>query len=387
MRQQAASQAEEHALRTAAEESSRRSNEFLATLAHELRNPLAPIQNALEIMKLTSKPELLQQAQETIERQTKHMVHLVDDLMDISRITQGKVELRKEHILLKDILHHAVETAQPLIEKRNHHLNITLPDEPIWLNADAIRISQIFSNLLNNAAKYTDEGGQIELVVENTDKKVIISIRDNGIGIPEHMISHIFDMFLQVDNSLERSQGGLGIGLTLVKNLVKMHEGSITVHSKGLGKGSLFSVTLPLVNVQKTVTSEVQKPQQEALSSLRLLVVDDNQASAQTLGWMMEIFGHEIRLAHNGPNAIEIAHNYRPDAVLLDIGLPGMNGYDVCKAMRADPMMKDVVIIAQTGWSQDEHRRLSEEAGFNYHLVKPVDMNNLQQILSNISQK
>ncbi len=365
-----------------------RKDEFLAMLAHELRNPLAPIHNALHIMKLTKDADIRRQSEETIERQLKHMVHLVDDLTDISRITQGKIELRKEKMQFKDAFDHAVETAQPLITQRGHTLTIALPDEAVWLEADPARISQIFSNLLNNAAKYTDNGGHIKVKAQLDAGWLVISISDDGIGIATHMLPRIFDMFSQVDSSLERTQGGLGIGLTLVKSLVEMHGGTINAHSDGLKKGSEFTICLPVVSaLEKESAENTDKATHEELpSSLRMLVVDDNEASAKTIGWMMELLGQEVRTAYNGRDAIEIARTYHPQVILLDIGLPGMNGYEVCKAMHSDPSLKNSVFIAQTGWGQSEHRQRSKEAGFDHHLVKPIDLKVLEELLSKITQ-
>lgn len=370
-------------------EADQRKNEFLAMLAHELRNPLAPIRNALYAMRMSRDADIRQQGEETIERQLKHMVHLVDDLMDISRITQGKIELRKETISLNDAINQAVETAQSLIQQRHQTLSIDLPEIPIWLNADFSRISQIFANLLNNAAKYTNDKGHIELEARRDNDKAVIIVRDDGIGIPADMVPRIFDMFLQVDSSLERAQGGLGIGLTLVKNLVEMHGGTIEVESRGTGKGSEFKVTLPSIESPGESATKLNQEvgQQKSARQLNILIVDDNIESAKTLGWMVEdIFGHKAALAHNGADAIEHARNHHPDIVLLDIGLPGMNGYEVCKAMKATPGMEQATFIAQTGWGQAEHRQRSKEAGFHFHLVKPLDLQQLEGLITEISE-
>lgn len=367
-------------------EADHRKDEFLATLAHELRNPLAPISNALQVMKMTDRPEMRKQAEDTIERQLNHMVHLVDDLMDVSRITQGKIELRKEKIELGSILQCAIETVQPLIKQRGHSFSLELPKETIWLEADSARISQIFSNLLSNSVKYTNNGGTIVMSAEPVGQMVEIAIKDNGIGIPPDMLPEIFKMFLQVDASLERSQGGLGIGLTLVKSFVEMHGGTVEARSEGQGKGSEFIVRLPITeNLSVTANQNISVGGMEGLSSLRVLVVDDNEASAKTMGWMMEFYGHEIKIAHDGPSAIKTALEYRPSIILLDIGLPGMNGYEVCKAMRLEPSLKNAILIAQTGWGQPEHRQRSKEAGFNHHLTKPVDIKTLEKLLKDIS--
>ena len=366
----------------------RRKNEFLAMLAHELRNPLAPMSNALYMLKNSAEPSVRQQVEETIDRQLKHMVHLVDDLMDISRITQGKIELRKQVIPLKDALDLAAETAQAIIHARGHTLNIQLPPEPVYLDADASRLAQIFANLLNNAAKYTDNGGRIEVGAQHLGDKVVIHVKDNGIGIPEHMISSIFEMFHQVDSSLERAQGGLGIGLTLVKSLVEMHGGSIEAKSKG--EGSEFIVTLPTAAPPQLLATPVRPAPEERkdVAALKVLIVDDNIESAKTLGWMIgDVFGHQVQLGHDGKAALEYMQTATPDVVLLDIGLPGMNGYEVCKAMTELPTTKDTVFIAQTGWGQSEHRRRSQDAGFHYHLVKPVNIDELEKLLQQFTAR
>jgi signal transduction histidine kinase/DNA-binding response OmpR family regulator len=364
-------------------EADHRKDEFLAMLAHELRNPLAPIRNALHIMKRSPTLDMQKEAHETIENQIQHMIHLVDDLMDVSRITQGKIELRRETISLHDALHHAIETARPLIDQRNHKLRVEINAAPLWVHADATRISQIFSNLLNNASKYTNDGGEIIFSCEEVDGQARIIVQDNGIGIPSTMLNRIFDLFAQVDSSLERAQGGLGIGLTLVKNLTEMHNGHIVAESEGINKGSRFLVHLPLT---QTATKQPEAYKADALlphaeQPLRVLVVDDNEASAKTMGWMIELAGHETQLVNNGIQALEVAQTFQPSVVLLDIGLPGMNGYDVCRQMRQQPQLKDTMFIAQTGWGQEEHRRRSKEAGFHHHLVKPIDLAMLQELL------
>ncbi len=367
------------------QEADRRKDEFLAMLAHELRNPLAPIRNALYVMKLSNDPNMRQQAEDTIERQLKQMVHLVDDLMDVSRITQGKIELRKERIQLAAAIQHAAETAQSLLRQRDHHLHIQLPKQPIWLEADVARISQIFSNILNNAAKYTNPGGKISVEAELLGDKVTITVSDNGIGIPPDMLTHIFDMFSQVDSSLERAQGGLGIGLTLVKSLVEMHGGTIEAQSRGLNEGSSFTVTLPVAHTEEEAPAAETPPVETPAARLKVLVVDDNEASAKTLGWMIELFGHEVHMAHDSYQALTLADAILPDVILLDIGLPNMNGYEVCKTIRAKDALKHTVLIAQTGWGQSEHRQRSREAGFNHHLVKPIDMKTLQELIGSIA--
>jgi signal transduction histidine kinase/DNA-binding response OmpR family regulator len=364
------------------QEADQRKNEFLALLAHELRNPLAPIRNALYVMRHSKDIELQEKAQETIERQLNHMVHLVDDLMDVSRITQGKIELRKQAVSLPDVLAQAVEAVEPLMKKYHHSLTLSVPETPLWLEADATRLVQVFSNLLNNAAKYTNEGGQIRCIVKADGQEVEISIIDNGTGIPSHMLPRIFELFLQIDSSIERAQGGLGIGLTLVKKLVEMHDGRITAHSQGLQQGSEFRIRLPLIEPPARQEKTAAVVEEGPAKTLRVLVVDDNEASAKTMGWMMEMLGHQVRLAHDGPTAITLANSYKPDVVLLDIGLPGMNGYEVCMALKQEPSCQNTIFIAQTGWGQKEHRDRSRQAGFDHHLVKPVDLETLKDIVT-----
>ncbi len=370
----------------------KRKDEFIAMLAHELRNPLAPIRNSVDVITRTEDEKLQSEAVHTIERQLDHMVHLVDDLLDVSRISQNKIELRREDISLQNVLAHAVETAQPLIQKLKHKLNVNIPEEPIYLNADFSRISQIFSNLLNNAAKYTDKGGTIELNVKRAGAHIIVSVKDNGIGINPEMLSSIFDMFSQIDSSLERTHGGLGIGLTLVKKMVEMHGGNVEARSGGANKGTEFIVTLPVLPAS---TSKAQKQENKPASAAstdkanhyKVLIVDDNEASAKTMGWAMELYGHDVKLAHDGLKAIEAAKEYKPDVILLDIGLPGMNGYDVCAALRNDPELRNAKIIAQTGWGQKEHLERSKQAGFDNHLVKPIDIKELMKIISGLNSK
>lgn len=368
-------------------EADRRKDEFLAMLAHELRNPLAPIRNAVNILKMSPDKAIRSQLEDTIDRQIEHMVHLVDDLMDVSRITQGKIDLRREPIKLQDAINHAIETSDPLIQHHRHRLAVALPDTPIWLDADFGRLSQIFSNLLNNAAKYTNDKGVIEISAREAGTSAVIRVRDNGIGIPENMLQRIFDIFSQVDSSLERSHGGLGIGLTLVKSLVEMHGGTISVASSGNNTGSEFTVTMPtLAAYEASPVAEAEYEQPKTGRMLRVLVVDDSEAAAKTMGMMIELSGHEIRIAHDGAAAIELARSYRPEVVLMDIGLPGMNGYEICKIMKDDPLHSNTIFIAQTGWGQDEHRKRSQEAGFEHHLVKPVDMYDLEKLLNECSK-
>lgn len=370
------------------QEADRRKDEFLAVLAHELRNPLAPIKSAIGVLRMNTDEELRSQLEDTIERQADHMVHLVDDLMDVSRITQNKIELRKGTVDLQEAIHHAVETSGPLIKQHQHRLVTDIPDEPIWVDADFSRLSQIFSNLLNNAAKYTDNGGIIVVDVRSDGRLAVISVKDNGIGIPEDKVQSIFDMFSQVDNSLERSHGGLGIGLTLVKKLVGMHGGNIGVFSSGTGMGSEFVVTLPtLAEKAEHADNTILHMEPNAGKPLNVLIVDDNAALAQIMELTVKLLGHNTCIAFDGISAIELAREFRPEVVLMDIGLPGMNGYDVCKVMKKDPLFAHTVFVAQTGWGQAEHRKRSQEAGFDHHLVKPASMKDLQDVINSYSER
>lgn len=370
-------------------ESDRRKDEFLAMLAHELRNPLAPIKGAVDALKMNTDEEIRSQLEDTIERQTNHMVHLVDDLMDVSRITQNKIELRKEKIELSNIISHAIETSHPLIRQHRHRLITDIPDNAIWMEADFSRLSQIFSNLLNNAAKYTDAEGVIEIRVRNTGNSAVISVKDNGIGIPEDKLQSIFDMFSQVDNSLERSHGGLGIGLTLVRKLVEMHGGTISALSAGAGTGSEFVVTLPTSSeqVEHMNDNRVYESSDVSENPLRIMIVDDNESLVQVMELTVKLLGHNTCLATDGVSAIERAREFRPEIVLMDIGLPGMNGYDVCKIMKKDPLFANTLFVAQTGWGQEEHRKRSQEAGFEHHLVKPASMKDLQEVINSYNEK
>ncbi len=365
-----------------------RKNEFLAILAHELRAPLAPLGNALQLFSMPDvSEEVMVGSREIMNRQLKQMVRLVDDLMDISRITSGKVELRLEYITLTDVIKAAVETIDPVIKERKHALSIDLGNEPIMLHADTIRLAQVFGNLLNNAAKYTNVGGNIEVKAWQEDDQAVIAIRDNGIGIEADMIPKIFDIFVQINESSAQTKGSIGIGLSLVKNLVALHNGTIEAYSEGLGKGSIFTVHLPLVKALKKprFSKEITSTKSDSTNLLhRILVIDDNIASAKTMSWLLEFSGHEVRYAYDGKDAINIAKSFSPDVVLLDIGLPVMNGYEICKTMKAEPLLKNTIFIAQTGWGQEEHKRLSKEAGFDYHLVKPLDIQELNTILQSI---
>jgi len=362
----------------------RRKNEFLATLAHELRNPLAPMSNMLEVVKRAEGDnEIVHRAHETLERQLGQMVRLVDDLLDLNRITHDRLELRKSEVELSSVIQQAVEVARPLIDAAGHKLTIDLPAEPIYLNADRARLAQVFGNLLNNSCKYTRPAGTLSVSAEQLDGEVVVRVKDNGAGIPPDKLDSIFDMFMQVDGSSERSQGGLGIGLTLVKRLTEMHGGSIEARSEGEGQGSEFIVRLPVLSRP----AQVAQPGAQNLEAppRRILIVDDNRDSADSLAMLFDITGNETYMAHDGEEAIAAIEQYRPEVVLLDIGLPKLTGHDVCRWIREKPWGKNIVVIALTGWGQDDDRRRSEQAGFNGHLVKPVDYDKLLELLSTLT--
>ena len=369
-------------------EQDQRKDNFLATLAHELRNPLAPIRNGLQIMKMAGDDrQAVDEARALMERQVTHMVRLIDDLMDVSRITRNKLELRRERVDLAVIVRNAVETIRPLIEASDHELSITVPARPIYLDADVTRLSQVFSNLLNNAAKYTEPGGNIALVVERQGGDVVVTVRDNGVGIPPEMLPDVFDMFTQVDRSPARTQGGLGIGLSLVKTLVEMHGGSVEARSEEHLRGSEFVVSLPTIKAE-SVQIEAREAEKgmNATTALRILVVDDNVDSARTLARLLKLLGHETCMAHDGGQAVEVAERHRPQLMLLDIGLPVMNGYEVARAIREQTWGREVAIVALTGWGQEDDRRRSKEAGIDRHLVKPMDPTILEKLVSEMSR-
>ena len=370
----------EEALRQA----DRRKDEFLATLAHELRNPLAPMRNALQVMQLASKDAaVVARAREMMERQMRQVVRLVDDLLDVSRITRGKLELRKQRVDLAAVVRTAVETSRPLIEAANHELTVTLPPRPIFVEGDPMRLAQVFSNLLNNAAKYTERGGKIGLTAERQGSDAVVVVRDTGLGIPVEMLGQVFELFTQVDRTLEKAQGGLGIGLTLVRRLVEMHGGSVEARSEGYGHGSEFVVRLPAVLVAP-VPDEASGQDDSPSVRRRLLVVDDNRDSAISLGMMLQLMGNEVRTAHDGLEAVQAAEVFHPHVALLDIGLPRLNGYEAARRIREQPWGRDVVLIAVTGWGQEEDRRRSKEAGFDFHMVKPVEPAALEKLLAGL---
>ena len=365
-------------------ETDRRKDEFLATLAHELRNPLAPIRNGLELLKLAGEQEpVVEKARAMMERQLTQMVRLVDDLMDVSRISRGTLELRKERMPLVDVVNSALEATRPLARQMGHTVSVTLPTQPLLVEVDYTRLAQVFINLLNNAAKYSNRGGHIELVVEQQGGDVVVTVQDTGIGIGDDQLLRIFEMFTQVDSALEKSQGGLGIGLALVKRLVELHGGVVEATSNGPGQGSAFVVRLPIVvDTSPQLGVVVESVTAAAQASMRVLIVDDNRDAADSLETVLRGAGHDTRTAYDGHACLETAEEFRPDVIVLDIGLPTMNGYDVCRRIRASPWGRAIIVIAATGWGQDDDLRLAREAGFDHHMLKPVDPQALMAVLS-----
>jgi PAS domain S-box-containing protein len=362
----------------------RRKDEFLATLAHELRNPLAPIQNGLQIMRLAGDDHIaVEQARAMMERQMQHFVRLVNDLLDLSRINTGKMELHRKRIELADVVQSALETSDPLIKELDHELIVTVPDGPLYVDADKTRLVQVLCNLLTNAAKFSERGGRIWLTAEQQGSEAVVSVRDTGVGIPPQMLPKVFEVFTQVDRSLEKSHGGLGIGLSIVRRLVEMHGGIVEAKSEGPGTGSEFIIRLPVVlSLVQGEEHDGDKPKPaRPAAERRILVVDDNEDSARSLAMLLELMGNEVRIAHDGLEALAAAAAYRPDLMLLDLGMPRLNGYDACRRIREQPWGKGMLIAALTGWGQEEDRRRSQEAGFDHHLIKPVDQHALEKLL------
>lgn len=362
-------------------EADRRKDEFLATLAHELRNPLSPIHNAVHILKRTSAHEapLL----DLIERQTRHLVRLVDDLLEVSRITRGQIELRKENLAADVVVRQALECCRPLIDKKRHRLITRLPAEPLWIFGDPVRLVQIMSNLVNNAAKYTPPGGVIEVEAARQGDEAIFCVRDNGMGVAPKMLPRLFELFMQIDAGAAHSEGGLGIGLALVRKLVEMHGGRVEARSEGIGRGSEFRVHLPLTKAPPETSREgsgVVKTE----AGRRILVVDDVRDLADSLAMVLETSGAVVRVAYDGPAALELFAAFEPDAVLMDLGMPEMDGYETARRLRRLPGGENVMLVALTGWGQDEDRRRAEEAGFDKHLVKPVDVEALESLLAEL---
>jgi PAS domain S-box-containing protein len=364
-------------------EADRRKDEFLAMLAHELRNPLSSINNAVQLFGRLETEEELLWAKEVVLRQVKHLARLIDDLLDVSRITRGKIGLRKEPLNLSPVVSSAVEAVRPLLEERKHELSVSLINGGLRLDADPLRLEQILVNLLTNAAKYTDAGGRISLTARHVGKDVVITVRDSGMGISSELLTRVFDLFAQGDRTMARSEGGLGIGLTLVQKLVEMHGGTVAAASDGAGKGSEFTVRLPALEEPAVQgTSQRKNLPRVARQSSRVLVVDDNIDTATGLARFLKLLGHDVRVAYDGPTAIEVARAHSPEIILLDIGLPGMDGYEVVMRLREEECCRDSLIIAASGYGKDEDRRRSREAGFDHHLVKPVDLDALMNLFS-----
>jgi signal transduction histidine kinase len=384
--------AERKRLENALMAADQRKDEFLAMLSHELRNPLAPIRNAVEIMGLKPLDDPhLRHCRDVIERQVEHLSRLVDDLLDVSRITRGRLKLQKKPVEVATFVARAIETAKPLFDERRQRLHVSMPEERLIVDGDLTRLSQIVGNLLNNAAKYTPDSGQISLRIETARSRgggadeVMIRVKDNGTGIPPEMLPEVFDLFTQVDQALDRSHGGLGIGLALVRRLVEMHGGSVEGHSDGIGHGSEFFVRLPCrierVDVKGAPGSAGDAIKRPVIRR-RVLVVDDNEDSAETLALALQLEGCDVETAHGGQEALELAERFLPEMVLLDIGMPGMDGYEVARSIRAQPWGADMLLVAQTGWGQEEDRRRTREAGFDAHMTKPLDHSRLMSLMA-----
>lgn len=380
---------EDEELRRRAEDlagADRRKDQFLAMLAHELRNPLAPIRNAVELMRqVETQDPSFQPSREMVERQVKTLARLVDDLLDVSRISQGSIRLRKEVVDLGAVVERAIEAARPLIEARGHTLTVRLPTDPVRLEADPTRLEQVVANLLNNAAKFTMPGGRIQVTARLDQSEAVVRVKDNGIGVPPNVLDRVFEPFVQSEGSLARSEGGLGIGLTLARSLVEMHGGSIEAHSPGLGQGSEFVVRMPARVPAGRAAPPLPEPTAPfAARALRVLVVEDNLDTAESLSALLRLWGHDVRVVHDGLSAVDAAHEQHPEVVLLDIGLPGLDGYQVAKKLRDDHELEGALLVAMTGYGQPDDRRRSREAGIHHHFVKPVEPFVLRTLLSNL---
>ncbi|MDQ2915113.1 MAG: ATP-binding protein [Chloroflexota bacterium] len=360
----------------------RRKDEFLAMLGHELRNPLAPVTTALQIMRIhENEPSRVARSREIVERQIEHMTRLIDDLLDVSRITRGKIELREQPLLLSSVIERAVESARPLIDERGHRIVLDLPSEPVTFLADPARLSQVFANLLNNAAKYTDVGGRIWVRARVEGNDLVVGVRDDGPGLTKDLRKHAFELFMQGPQTRARARGGLGIGLTLVRRLVELHGGTVDALSDGPGHGTEFLVRLPLRLPPVVDGAAPAAPVAAVGPRRRILVVDDNVDAAEALGELLRDYGHEVATAHDGTQALDHARLHRPEIVLLDISMPEMDGYEVAKRVRGELGLGDALLIAITGYGEDRHRRLAREAGFDHHVTKPVDASKLEELL------
>ena len=359
----------------------RRKDEFLATLSHELRNPLAPIRTAIELIRMAGPDaDLIEKARATMERQLSHLVRITDDLLDVSRITQNKVQLRRGTVDLRSVLHSAIEATRPLLDAQGQSLELELPRLPLWVEADFTRLAQVFSNLLNNATKYTERGGQIRVAAGMDDGTATVVVSDTGVGIPESMVTRIFDMFTQVQEFRDRTQGGLGIGLTLAKRLVELHGGTIEASSAGPGCGSTFTVQIPAAAVAGTAMPPFASGIEPRQKECRVLVAEDNPDAAEMMRLMLSFKGHDVRVATNGLQAVAVAERFDPHIGFIDIGMPGMDGYEAARRIR-DLLGRRVMLVALTGWGQDEDKRRSREAGFDHHLTKPPEPEVLDRLI------
>jgi PAS domain S-box-containing protein len=355
-------------------------DEFLATLSHELRNPLAPIRSALEVMRIArGDPDTVERARATMERQLLHLVRITDDLLDVARITQRKMELRRERIDLRAVLHTAIEAGRPAIDARSQRLTVDLPAEPLWAEADGTRLAQVFSNLLNNAAKFTDHGGHVHVHAAAEGGLASVTVADTGIGIPPDLMPTIFDMFTQLQRFRDRTHGGLGIGLTLARRLVELHGGSIAASSDGEGRGSTFRVVLPLVP-ERVDAPRTAPPDQRVVPAVRVLIADDNPDAVEMMQLLLTLLGHSVRVAADGLAAVDLAREFEPQIAFLDIGMPRMDGYEAARQIR-DRLGPRVVLVALTGWGQDDDKRRSRQAGFDHHLTKPPDPELVEQLI------
>jgi signal transduction histidine kinase/ActR/RegA family two-component response regulator len=362
-------------------EADRRKDEFLATLAHELRNPLAPMRNVLEILRLKElRDPQLHWARDVLQRQVGHMTQLVDDLLEVSRITQGKLQLRLQPVELEPLVQAALETVRPALQAAEHRFELVLPQQPVWLQADPVRLTQVLVNLLGNAVKYTPQGGHVALCTRCEGAEVVIDVADNGIGIAAEHLARVFEMFSQLEPALERAHGGLGIGLALVRGLVALHGGTISASSPGLGLGSVFTVRLPLLK-SEPVADEPEPDLPGAGTARRVLVVDDNRDAAQSIAMLLQMSGHAVSTAFDGESALQEAVRWQPEVVLLDIGLPDINGYEVAQRLRQQPGGRGLLLVALTGWGHEQDRRAALQAGFDQHLTKPVDPSALFALL------
>ena len=364
-------------------EADRRKDEFIAMLAHELRSPLAPVRTASQVLRFTQDTQTKQKTLDIIDRQLDQMARLIDDLLDVSRITHSKVLLRPERISVLSVVNAALEAARPAINAGHHQLVVNLPAEDLWLDADPARLVQVIGNLLNNSAKYSPNSGLITLSSWREQDQLVIQVEDKGLGIPSDKLDEIFEIFSQVNRSLDRSQGGLGIGLALVKRLIEMHNGTVTAESTGLGHGSIFRIRLPCAAAQEKSSDTLKLPgKHESVHGRRILVVDDNVDGATMLAMMLSFSGHDTQCTFSGPKALEIAVEFNPDVIFLDIGLPGMDGYEVAQRIRANPQLKDIVLVALTGWGSEADRLRSKNAGFDEHLTKPVEPAAFDELLA-----